>query len=278
MRNSIYGAEKNMNLSDVIICSDFDGTLSVSENNCVLPTHTPLGCICEENIRAVKKFTADGGRFVVASGRSPLAMDFLYDIIPIDDIFAGTNGAAMYSRRQKKFAFRHAMKVLPLDFIIKAQNAYGELPEYHVTDEQAVVHKFYPGHGESATGFISRFSSLLKIIFVERDEQKMTLLKKMLEENFSDSCEIVLSCPFLVEAFDKGAGKSEIIDFFRKENPHKTIVALGDYENDIAMLTKADIALCPENAVPDVKRVCDKTFRHAGNGFVSDVIDYLEKL
>lgn len=267
-----------MNLSDVIICSDFDGTLATNENKCVLPTHTPLGCICEENIRAVKKFTAAGGRFVVASGRSPLAMDFLYDIMPIDDIFAGTNGAAMYSRANKKFVFRHAMKVLPLDFIVKAQKAYGALPEFHVTDEQAVVHKFYPDHGENAIEFISRFSSLLKIIFVEHDEKKMSRLKKVLEENFSDDCEVVLSCPFLVEAFDKGAGKSEIIDYFGKENPDKVIVALGDYENDVAMLEKADIALCPENAVPDVKKICSKTFRSAGNGFIADAVDYLEKL
>ena len=234
-----------MNLSDVIICSDFDGTLATSEAKCVSPTRTPLGCICEENILAVKKFTEKGGRFVVASGRSPLAMDFLYDIMPIDDIFAGTNGAAMYSRKQKEFVFRHAMKVLPLEFVEKAQKAYGEL---------------------------------LKIIFVEHDEQKMARLKKVLEENFSEACEVVLSCPFLVEAFDKGAGKSEIIDYFRKENPGKTIVALGDYENDVAMLEKADIALCPENAVPDVKKICRKTFRHAGNGFIADAVEYLEKL
>lgn len=267
-----------MNLSDVIICSDFDGTLATSEAKCVSPTRTPLGCICEENILAVKKFTEKGGRFVVASGRSPLAMDFLYDIMPIDDIFAGTNGAAMYSRKQKEFVFRHAMKVLPLEFVEKAQKAYGELPEYHVTDEQAVVHKYYPGRGESAIEFIGRFPSLLKIIFVEHDEQKMARLKKVLEENFSEACEVVLSCPFLVEAFDKGAGKSEIIDYFRKENPGKTIVALGDYENDVAMLEKADIALCPENAVPDVKKICRKTFRHAGNGFIADAVEYLEKL
>lgn len=278
MQTSIYGAEKVMNLSNVIICSDFDGTLATSESKCVLPTRTPLGCICEENIIAVKKFTEKGGRFVVASGRSPLAMDFLYDIMPIDDIFAGTNGTAMYSRKRKEFVFRHAMKVSPLDFIKKSQKAYGELPEYHVTDEQAVVHKYYPCQGESAIEFISRFSSLLKIIFVEHDEQKMARLKKILEENFSDSCEVVLSCSFLVEAFDKGAGKSEIIDYFRKENPEKTIVALGDYENDVAMLKKADVALCPENAVGDVKNICDKTFRHAGDGFIADVIEYLEKL
>ena len=267
-----------MKLSDVIICSDYDGTLACGEADCVCPVRTPLGCICEENVAAIKRFTLSGGKFIVASGRSPLAMDFLYDIAPIDDVFAGTNGAAIYSRNAKKFVFRHEMKVAPSEFIEKARAYYGNLPEFHVTDADAVVHKWYPSGDCDELTFISRFSSLLKIIFVEHDEQKMSRLKKALEDAFKDSCEIVLSCPFLVEAFDKGAGKSEIIDFVRKQNPEKIVVALGDYDNDLAMLEKADYAFCPENAVPKVKSVCAKAFRRAGNGFIADVVEYLKRL
>ena len=32
---------------------------------------------------------------------------------------------------------------------------------------------------------------------------------------------------------------------------------MGDYNNDIEMLQAADVAICPSNAVEEVKKVCD---------------------
>jgi hypothetical protein len=36
-----------------------------------------------------------------------------------------------------------------------------------------------------------------------------------------------------------------------------TIVAAGDYNNDIEMLEAADVGICPSNAADDVKRIAD---------------------
>ena len=36
----------------------------------------------------------------------------------------------------------------------------------------------------------------------------------------------------------------------------RTMIAVGDYWNDMELLTAADVACCPANAIPEVKAVC----------------------
>jgi hypothetical protein len=36
-----------------------------------------------------------------------------------------------------------------------------------------------------------------------------------------------------------------------------TVVAVGDYNNDIEMLKAADVGMCPSNGVDDVKKIAD---------------------
>ena len=36
----------------------------------------------------------------------------------------------------------------------------------------------------------------------------------------------------------------------------RTLIAVGDYWNDMELLEAADVACCPENAIDEVKAVC----------------------
>ncbi|MBQ8108156.1 MAG: HAD hydrolase family protein, partial [Ruminococcus sp.] len=57
-----------------------------------------------------------------------------------------------------------------------------------------------------------------------------------------------------------------------------TIVAMGDYNNDIEMLEAADFAVCPSNAVADVKAICDLVLEvSCEEDAVAHTIDFIYK-
>lgn len=236
-----------------------------------------MGTICTETATAVKRFVSGGGRFVVVSGRSPKNMDFLYDYLPVDDTFAGINGAAVQKRCTGELIHVHPMRVSPSEFAARIEKFSNRLKDVHLTDVNANVHTWKTGDGELAN-FLRKFDKALKIIACESDRADMAIIYENMRAALSDVCEVEMSCPHIAECFDKGSGKKQIVELLRRSEPNKTVVAIGDYENDVGMLVSADVAFCPENAVENVKSVCRAVFRDSGDGFVADVIDYLEKL
>lgn len=266
-----------MNFSDIIICSDFDGTLTGNPKDVRNAVVTPLGTICAETAAAVKRFASGGGRFVVVSGRSPKSMDFLYDYLPVDDLFAGINGAAVQKHCTGELIHVHPMRISPSEFAARTSKFSNLFKDVNLTDVGAGLHNWKTADGELGT-FLRKFDKALKITAYEPDHDKMGIIYENLRAALSDVCEVEMSCPHIVECFDKGAGKNQTVEFLRRSEPNKTIVAAGDYSNDVGMLISADMAFCPENASENVKSVCRAVFRDSGDGFIADVIDYLEKL
>ena len=62
----------------------------------------------------------------------------------------------------------------------------------------------------------------------------------------------------------------------RDKGRKMTLIACGDYENDIEMLRAADISVCPENAIPEVKEISDLCLCHCDKGLIADVVRKLD--
>ena len=58
--------------------------------------------------------------------------------------------------------------------------------------------------------------------------------------------------------------------------PEKNIGAIGDYYNDIEMLSAADVAACPDDAIDEVKSLCKFIGSRAKDGAVADFIEYID--
>jgi Cof subfamily protein (haloacid dehalogenase superfamily) len=56
----------------------------------------------------------------------------------------------------------------------------------------------------------------------------------------------------------------------------RTIIACGDFENDIPALKAADIAICPANAMEEVKKICDFVLCDCDDGLIADIIEHIE--
>jgi hydroxymethylpyrimidine pyrophosphatase-like HAD family hydrolase len=55
-------------------------------------------------------------------------------------------------------------------------------------------------------------------------------------------------------------------------------VCVGDYENDLALLGAADVAVCPGNAVDSVKAISKYMVCHCKDGALADMIDLIESV
>lgn len=69
------------------------------------------------------------------------------------------------------------------------------------------------------------------------------------------------------DVIKKGFSKAEIIKYFAALHPDYKTVAIGDSDNDIAMLKQADISIAMGNANDDLKKLCDyvtEDYEHFG--------------
>lgn len=69
------------------------------------------------------------------------------------------------------------------------------------------------------------------------------------------------------DVIKKGFSKAEIVKYFAALHPDYKTVAIGDSNNDIAMLKQADISIAMGNAKNDLKKMCDyvtEDYEHFG--------------
>ena len=76
----------------------------------------------------------------------------------------------------------------------------------------------------------------------------------------------------------QGSTKEKVVDCFRKSYPGYKIVAIGDSNNDLGMLKKADISIAMGNASQDIKDACDHITKCFWDGGVVDAISNILKI
>lgn len=76
----------------------------------------------------------------------------------------------------------------------------------------------------------------------------------------------------------QGSTKEKVVDCFRKSYPGYKIVAIGDSNNDLDMLKKADISIAMGNSSQDIKDACDHTTKCFWDGGVVYAISNILKI
>ena len=270
-----------MDFQNIIIYTDMDGT--------VLTDWSRGPVVPQRNLASIKRFMEEGGTFSIASGRQHSdILPFFKDCIPNAPLVQG-NGTSLYDCREQKVVYK-----LPLSREYKEESiafcrenpwVWGccgnvdTVMQINFGDSRDKLTKALTNYRISAEEFLA--GEYTKIVYVVEDPAHIARLREA-TDRFATAQDMLqtLSSPIFLECYDKRAGKASGIRRAMElaDLTGKTLVCIGDYYNDEAMLRIADIPACPSNAPEDIKALCRIITCDNNAGALADLIETLEKL
>ena len=267
-----------MRYSDFTIFSDLDGTL--------LPFYakpTP-----RRNVDALEKFTADGGRFAIATGRPAIFIEPLVSELPVNAPCILLNGSAVYDFEKKEYPFTVFLPEIAREYIEQISR---DLPHVGITithdddgfdysTELELIEKMSEG------GFYNQdyaWRALrgrwFKALFICRAEQCDTVEEYLRAQNFA-GVDIVRSGPLLVEMLPLGSSKGNAMQKMYELGVCKreATAAIGDYHNDIEMLSVAGVGACVKASPQELRDVAVLETCSCEDGAIADLIEYLMRV
>lgn len=259
-----------------IFC-DFDGTLYREDH-----------MISQTNKDAIKKYIEAGGKFVVSTGRLFSAIYPKLQELGLDGDVIVYQGGGIYDIKTKRQIFG---KYFDRDMAVEALKyveAMGEdfVPLVYIND---TCHcRYFNEYVDTFVSICNIGYKETKIPLSEYVAKSSDLPVKVLVLMKGESCDdfsrvgmqkfpslaFMRSHTFIVEIVTKGINKGAAVEWLCDKygiNVEDTI-ALGDSENDIAMIKTAGLGVAMANAMPKVKEAADYIADTNDNDGVAKVI------
>ncbi len=244
---------------NILLITDLDGTLINSNHQ-----------VDTGNIAALEQFTAGGGSFAIATGRTfDSAYPYIKDL-PINFPCVFYNGSLTFDI--------HTRKVIAMEQL-KHQPLLPFLEQLRVNSPQTMIQVFTPEQlyflhepGPMDPSVIRESHDYIHVTLEEvmdkhwlklllyDDPKPLALLgKDIIGGSLSTEMDILFSAPFYLEFLPKDKSKGSAIEGLRQSDlgRNKFIVSVGDFENDIRMLKMSDLGIAVENACPSLKAAAD---------------------
>lgn len=265
-----------MDCSRYLLVTDVDGTLL---------DHT--GTVPARNREAIAAFMQAGGGFCIASGRSRLSVQCLLERIhlSVNRPCVLINGAMLYDYNTARVASLTPLPPVAEQFM---QQVLREFPyvgaEVFVPDGIVMIrdnallthHRRYE---EPPGSFIDVALSSVpwgKVLFAVPPE-KMSTLQAYCETHAQPGLHFVASSDHYFEMMatkaNKGEGVRTLARQFGYELSH--VAAIGDYYNDVEMLSAAGIPAVPNNAPKAMKQMFPHVVCRCDEGAVGDLLEEL---
>lgn len=263
-----------MKFKNVLLASDFDGTLANSD-----------GKIPENVISAIKYFMSEGGRFTVCTGRIHQGFH-LYSAEYINAPVLLGNGAMAYDYENGKVLFddgicEEGIGVLDdivanfPDVSVETYN-YDKVCSINPCDDS--MHHF-TSQGIKFTRVDSPKAAVrpwtkVMILAPNCSQEVQWLLEEHKEVNYLKTSGSYIE--ILKKGVDKGTGLLRLGNMLGCKP--KDIYAVGDGYNDVDMLTAASAGFVPENGSAEALSVADYVTRSNNDGCVAHVIELLDSM
>ena len=267
----------------IAILTDLDGTFLSSGSGMVA-----------RNIEAIEYFKAEGGRFSLATGRMHYNLDRLIPglagLINAPAILC--NGTYLYDFFANKVVAENFMRP---DISLRAAMYIRE----HFTDVHARVSRregylLFEGDAFSLNELIGYGIDTYEVLPAEKWDaerwyklvlsgaaEKINATEAALMKAFPDMFEYNRSRATTLELQMRGTNKASLLGAFRdhlaSKGESRRVYMCGDYENDRAILSAADVAVCPSNALPEIKAICRHCLGSNDEGVIADLIEKLDK-
>ena len=266
-----------MNLEEkYLIVSDLDGTFFGANST-----------LCPRNIEAIRAFQAKGGMFTIATGRSAAILKIIFP--NVEDVVSGpaviSGGASLYDYKTGTILDKRELdKDIALRIIEETRIKFPGAG-YRICTDTGFLTDHLTDH--LAKILMKRYSSALTVDSLSRHIgeawYKLTydvpaVDKPALQahlESYRPKVFVSGSSPRLTEILNPRASKGQLIGQLKALYPGRTIICVGDYDNDLDMLLAADIAACPANANDSVKGISKIHLCDHKEGCIADLIERL---
>ena len=261
-----------------LLVSDFDGTLIDHQLK-----------ISNENVEAISSFIAQGGRFLGATGRTELNVRPYTDGIPMSSPWILYNGAAIFDWQSNSFLYKAPLdRPLTEAFVAKVMarfptinvqvfsgGPFCQVNRDALPDRQVVLE----GQRFEYKPMDEITEDWLKVLFCADDPDEIDAIESMLgDDPLRLQVHKMHSAARYFELTAPGANKGSALARLRQllVPAPITVVAIGDYLNDIEMLQEADISAAPESALPEVKKDVDIITTSHAESAIADLVRKLE--
>lgn len=266
----------------VLLTVDYDRTLTDTK-----------GIVPERNLKAIRWFMENGGRFTVNTGRSIPMSTCFRDVVPVNAPLLLYNGSAAYDVKTGEFT-----KVYPIEldgdaFTEHLQQLFPHLlveiqgVDRHYSLKRDTHWELFSDNGGCGWGYAKPSQipgPFLKTSLygdcsghcvasmyqaTEEEMQEMLTAIDTVRRLYGDYVEVFHPCAKIVDIHAKGVSKLRSARDLQKAIGRKILVCVGDAENDLTMMEGADYAFCPADGIvaDRYENVCP-----CDDGAVADVI------
>ena len=267
--------------SDILLTVDYDRTLTA-----------PDSTIPKRNLEAIRWFMENGGAFTINTGRSMPMIQSFKDKVPTNAPLLMYNGAVAYDVKKDELVFAHEIR---LDMWKTVQELIALFPDLVVEVQALDKHyNFIPNAGWDAfsanncayatarpgqdLGPFLKFAIYGEIrdvtvnhLFYGSPEEirRLDEAEATLKRLYGEHLAVFRAGPRVIDVQTAGISKCRAARELQQKLGRKTLVCVGDAENDIVMLDGADYAFVPADAIlkDRYENVCK-----CGDGAVADVI------
>ena len=272
---------------DIVIATDLDGTFFGNESKLI-----------DKNLSAIKYFTDNGGHFTIVTGRMlynvlkpfPNAADYVNMPIIVCD------GACIYDLKASE-----TIKQTPIPFELTRQVVdflHKEFPQVGIR-VGVMGYAFVSSPDELKNPYINddwlkcpnRSPKLLTLVDNWRDLDVIKIVLRVyphifhevyraIKNKFDGLLSPTYSCDNVIDIQMNGVNKGNALREMTESHFKRDVklIACGDYVNDIEMLDRADLSVCPENAHSEVKKICDLKLCKNTDGLIGDLVSHIEKI
>lgn len=267
--------------SRFLIATDLDGTFAYRSR------------LIERNLAALERFREGGGIFTINTGRAHLNMrsaigepTALINAPAICD-----NGAYLYDFSTKESLQQDLLRASDAKELLDFAKRYFPdvrfsacaVSQIRSEENAGCVARDMPTYEKEAVSIcpadIWPMDDWYKFIFLDDRTERLQELREALLSHFGGRFAPTGSSTWILEVQYPGVNKALGLTKLKKQIDgieKRTVIACGDFDNDLEMLQSADVAVCPENALDKVKEVADHVLCHCEKGLIADVIEAIE--
>ena len=235
----------------ILICTDLDGTLYKSDKT-----------ISQENRDAIEYFKSEGGYFTFITGRLPYYSTDAYRLVRPNAPYGCTNGGGVYDGDEDRYVWSLELDHAAFALVSRIDELFPNVgielcalyDTYFAKESSAtLIHRERTGLPYLPCEYRAFDLPLGKIMFCTECEEDLRAVEKTLRSHpLSEKFDFIRSERTLFEILPKGVDKSLSL---KKIAEHLNIdisrtVAVGDYDNDVAMLRAAGLGVAVSNASP----------------------------